>query len=389
MTIGLMTMTDKLEKLLIGEEEQEEEKQERNLFSRYYITQDALKKARLYASFAKDWDGANIECYGYLIGSSGKKNRIVEDVYFASYQTNNSAHTLIPAKAVIKAGKEIRAKGKRVLGWWHSHANMNPFHSGTDDENLQTVLNQVAPTNYINIYENMEFLKDDIKKTKNGGSSLIVCDRNNSSRRLEMVFSELGENPLAGLPIEKIIVRIPSIVSYAYSMVINAHGAEPYIEVATRTTCMSCKREEYEHVQIPMKVLDYNGMEFDEKKLEAEVKSKLITPKPRFRVSFKHGKPKFRKVNTGQIIYTPAVAQPIQYTPVTVDKPQAEPQGNLVQGDLIQVSSKELAEIKARTELEKAEKDGVKIPVKIIRATNIGVKKEKSFFQKIIEDYIG
>lgn len=282
-----------LDKIL--DSEPEEIKAERNLFSKLYIVKGALKKAQLYASFAKDYSNNTIECYGFSLGSLNKQNRVIEDIYFAPEQTNTSAHTRISAETVIQAGKEIREKKKRVLGWWHSHANFDPFHSGTDAENMKTVIDQVAPTNYINVYEDITFLKDEIKKTFNGDSSILVCDRNNSSKRLEMIFASLDKNPLIGMPMEKIIVRIPNKISYAYSLVVNANGEQPYAEIATIKFCSSCHSDEYESRKVPIRVLDVDtDIELDEKILREEVRSKIKINKPRYRIVHgnykKHGK---------------------------------------------------------------------------------------------------
>ncbi len=270
-------MMDRLEAALTSEPEGR--KVERQNFSRVYLAKDALQKARMYADLARDRSGKNIECYGYLIGSPDRRSRLADDVYFAPDQDNNSAHTEIPASAVIRAGREIRGMNKRVLGWWHSHANFPTFHSGTDDDNLKNVLNQIAPSNYITTYEELDFLQGDIKKTRNGNSTIVVCDRNNTSRRLEMVFEELDENPLAGMPMEKLIVRIPMQVSYAYSVVVNAIGSHPYSEVATRNYCSTCGKDHYEARKVPLRIAEGSGLELNKKIMAKEVKSKLILPK--------------------------------------------------------------------------------------------------------------
>jgi len=274
-------MIGKLDAVLSSE--LEEEKAERKLFSKSYITEHALRKARIYAEKARNWSDGHVECYGFLLGNGNKRSRVVEDVYFASDQDVNSAHVAIPAQAVIKAGREIRETGRRVLGWWHSHADMSPFHSGTDDANHQTVAYQITPSNYVTIYEDMEFLNNDIKKTRDGDSTIFVCQRSNTSRRLEMIFEEeFQDNPLAGMPLEKLIVRIPHRVSYAYSIVVNALGAPPYSEIATLQFCNSCHRDEYEKGVVPVKILvDFGAeLELDEGELEKEVKSKLKIPSP-------------------------------------------------------------------------------------------------------------
>jgi len=290
-------MIDKLENVLNSEVK--EQKQERNNFSNVYISNKALKKARMYAKLSRDNRGSPIECYGYLLGSLDKRKRIVEDVYYAPNQDGSSAHTMISGEQVILAGKEIREKfQKRIVGWWHSHANFQPFHSGTDDQNHKTVLDQIAPSNYINAYTEKEFLKDTIKKTKNGNSKVFVCDRNNNSKRLEIIFSELEENPLSRMPVEKLVLRMPSKISYAYSIVVNALGSKPHCEIATLKFCNLCPSEKYAASQFPLRVVDYDlDIELDKDKLAKEVDSKLIVPKY---ISFKQ-KMK-QKRNSGRII---------------------------------------------------------------------------------------
>jgi hypothetical protein len=273
-------MIDKLEKALNSEAQ--EIKDGRELFSKLYITDFALAKARAYACLAKDYHGSYTECYGYLLGNVNKKSRLVDDVYFAPGQEVNAAHVRIPVEKVREAGNYLREKEpmRRILGWWHSHANLHTFHSGTDDDNLITVLNQIAPTNYINFYEEREFLNSDIKKTKNGDSVIYVCDKNNRSKRLEMTFSDLEENPLIGTSVEKLTIRVPMRVSYAYSMVVNAIGDKPYIKIATRKLCPTCYASEEEEKTVPLKVLTTGKFRLNMEKLEEEVNEKLVLPAP-------------------------------------------------------------------------------------------------------------
>ena len=210
-----------------------------------------------------------------------RKNRLIRDVYLAPDQDGKSAHTSVSGEAVNKAGRELRELGARVLGWWHSHANFAPFHSTTDDNNLETVLDQVAPTNHITVYKEFTYLDNDIKKTMAGDSKIYICDRNNTGRRLELMFSELKENPLAGTPMERIVVRLPIKISYAYSLVVNASGDPSHAEVATRYLCPCCSEGSYKARRVPIKAVDCeSSLELDINKLRQEVKSKIILPKP-------------------------------------------------------------------------------------------------------------
>jgi len=282
---------DKLERLLNSEiiSNEIDEKSERNHFSYLYVTKQALQKARIYAELSKDYSGSNIECYGYALTDPNKKNRIIEDVYYAPDQTNTSAHTLIPSEAVLKAARDIKQRGKKVIGWWHSHANFGTFHSGTDDQNHRTVLDQIAASNYIQIYHDLAFLDENIKKTKSGDSTVYVCDRNNSAKRLELFFNELVENPLNGTSMDKLVVRLPMKISYAYSMVVNARRSPPYAEIATIEFCSTCSHDEYEAKEVPVRVLDYpTDIEIDAKEMKKEVRSKLVLPQRKIIVPVKY-----------------------------------------------------------------------------------------------------
>ena len=106
------------------------------------------------------------------------------------------------------------------------------------------MLTHIVPSNYITTYEEYDFLAKDIRKTIYNGNEVFVCDRNNNSKRLEMVFEELKENPLTNLPLKEVKVRIPIRLGYAYSVVVNAIRGEPYAAIASRKFCPTCGRDE-------------------------------------------------------------------------------------------------------------------------------------------------
>lgn len=270
---------DKLEMALASEPE--EIKQEKELFSRLYVTSYTLEKARAYARLAKDRQGEFTECYGFLLGDTNRRSRLANDAYFTPGQKVNAAHVLIPAKKVIEAGRYIRKhhQDKRIVGWWHSHANFGTFHSGTDDENLKTVTNQIAPTNYLNIYEEKDFFNSEIRATRNNGS-FYICDKHNNSRRIEITLQDLDGNPLKGIVISRAKVRMPVEVGYAYSMVVNALGDKPYGEIASRTLCTACGDGEYKSKKMPVEVIDVGDYELDIDEMKKEVKEKIILPRP-------------------------------------------------------------------------------------------------------------
>src|SRR3989339_1989496 len=236
----------KLDDILSGKNETNEE-EIKNPLTKLYISSYALEKVQKYAKLAKSYD-SSIECYGYLLGDEKRKGRFVDDVYFAPEQTNSYAHTEISGETVIKAAKEIKPLGKRVLGWWHSHGSLSTFHSGTDDRNLETVLNQVAPNNYL--------------------------------VREKQITAKLNG--------KEVKVQVPYKIRFAYSLVVNASGAKPYAEVKVIEDCPFCGLMEHDSEKIEIREIKYGNKTLDEAELEKEVKSKIIKEKPREFTKFEY-----------------------------------------------------------------------------------------------------
>lgn len=227
----------KLDDILSGNMPEEDEVRERDFFSKMYISKYALEKAEMYAKLVREIAKSNMECYGYLLGDAKRKSRFVDDVYFAPDQENGAAHTRITGEGVMKAGKEIKPLGKRVMGWWHSHAGFGNFHSGTDDRNLITVFDQISPYNYIG--------KDKTIKVKHNG--------------------------------EEIDVKMGSKMMYAYSLVVNQNNEKPYGEVKMMEDCPFCGLTEYKPRIIPIREIAFGKEKVDKAKLEKEVREKVKT----------------------------------------------------------------------------------------------------------------
>src|SRR3989339_328274 len=323
----------RLDDILAGNPE-EAQKKDRALFSALYVTEDALMKARTYAQLARDRSGNYIECYGYLLGDLDRRKRIANDAYLAPEQDNNSTHTEISGETVLKAAKEIREKfGKRVIGWWHSHCDFETFHSGTDEANHHLIAYQIAPGNYLNRYEEFEFLSGELKKVKSE-NGISIGPRNNMSRRLELKLSGTeAENVLKGVKFDKVSLRVPIRTGYAYSMVVNAVGDRPYTEIATLEYAPLTMKEQYSHFKVPLKVIDGVKLNFTEKELKEEIKKKIILPPP-IRYSRKK---RIGFIEGGKYIKSPAWNIKSDYT--TEEKPKDLPNNSpVVENEIVIVS---------------------------------------------------
>src|SRR2546423_13960923 len=87
--------------------------------ARLPITRRALKKAISYARIVAEEHPRN-ECIGFLLTDAERTETLVDDVLLAPDQRASSASVTIGGGAVLQAGREMQAMGKRGIGWWHS-----------------------------------------------------------------------------------------------------------------------------------------------------------------------------------------------------------------------------------------------------------------------------
>ncbi len=270
-------------------------KQVRNPISQVYITKGALNKAYTYAELVCDVLGESLECYGFLITPKESKDRIARDVYLAPNQTVSGADVIIEGEDVILAGREIDALGYKVLGWWHSHANFDTFHSGTDDKNMITVLNQLAPTNYITVRKKTHLLGDELK-VRRRKNNLVISGKDSKKR----IIIEMPEGILRpeGTIDSKILSEIqnlqlstPARIGFAYSVVVNAIRGKPYCELATKEFCHTCYEGEEKSKEANLRVVE-GDIVLNEKDMREEIEKKVSKSLPFFKFGKKGKKSK-------------------------------------------------------------------------------------------------
>jgi len=247
------------------------------------ITNGALEKAKTYASLIKEVHKHDQECYGFLLG---KKNAdpvqaaLVQDVVLAHDQDVTSASVRLDGAAVIRTAKEILSKGYRVLGWWHSHSNFGTFHSGTDDNNLFTVLNQIAPINSVKIHREKNVFNGALKGRMKDGALTLGAE--GDSKVLQLTsgsFAGAVANALSSIDIASLMIKWETKIGFAYSVVVNANGAAPYTEIATREWCPLCCVSHEEKQQVGLvQVAVENDVAIDKDAMAAEVKERVKVP---------------------------------------------------------------------------------------------------------------
>lgn len=244
------------------------EAEEKSKFKFEYlnITEKALRKAQKYAQLVVEEFGPK-ECMGYLLTDADNDSGIVTDVLLAPNQEVTGTSVEIDGSAVIQAGKEARERGKRVIGWWHSHADFSPFHSSIDDKNTRIVLNQIQSSNYESTVDEVVF--DKLTTTVEDDRVII----SSQERDLTLVL----RNKSATVPdILEVKLKRREYVSYAYSLVVTADSQKTYAEIALKRWCDQCSCEGTESYEVELNIIDG-----EEEQMREEVKAKVITPKLR------------------------------------------------------------------------------------------------------------
>jgi len=272
-------MKNKLE-LLLGEDNVNESEVshfiKRNPVAQAYITRSALGKAYAYARLACEVLEESVECYGFLVTPKSAKDRIVRDVYLAPNQHVSSADVKIDGESIIQSGREIDKNGYRVLGWWHSHADFDPFHSGTDDENMMKVLNAIAATNFVRTYTQMPLIGGEIK-VRRRGKDVEFYDSDNPGKKVRLNLDSKDFDARDLRIVRSITAKIPVRTGFAYSIVVNAKGDKPYCEIATKDFCWACYDGEERSVKSRLKVVNQDAFEIDEKQIAKEIIKKIVS----------------------------------------------------------------------------------------------------------------
>ncbi len=241
-----------------------------------HITPHALEKAHRYAELACEELETPVECYGYLISPKETKDRVARDIYLAPRQTVNSAHVGLALGAVTEAGRELHAGGYRVLGWWHSHADFQTFHSSEDDENIVTVLHGIGATNYVAVYRDLPFM--DAAQLAIRGRA---CSITENASEGPVILADLGaEHPALQLPVNGVQLRLPIQTGFAYSVVVNAIRGKPFAQIATKEYCYQCAEGAVinEPCRLSFVETPYT-ISMDERAMRAEIRTKIKRPR--------------------------------------------------------------------------------------------------------------
>lgn len=226
------------------------------------ISRGAYEKIKLYANLTSKITHIGMECYGYLLRPKWSPDDLITNVYFADEQLDQQAHTLVPVEGIRRAMAAVDRMDYEIVGWWHSHGEINTFHSETDKRNFRKVHDGISPHTIFR-YEDAPY---------------IVDESNNRVVFENYALTDLSEEELQIFRNRQVkALKKVEQDPYAFSMVVNNRD-ERYLERITKTMDRATgefKRNEpvfprFETVDVE------NDLEFLVADVEWEVREKII-----------------------------------------------------------------------------------------------------------------
>ena len=147
----------------------------------------------------------------------------------ADKQETGGAHCRVEGDSVIRSSQIAKRNGYKVVGWWHSHASHEPFHSEIDRENTMNMLNALQFTSYHTINNERELLRRPLETLVNG-EHLLIKERDG----MDMVDVEINGSFLLepGSRVESVRYITRRKRGYCFALTVNAKKESPVAQAA-------------------------------------------------------------------------------------------------------------------------------------------------------------
>ena len=226
------------------------------------ITRQALEKAEKYAKLV--YDEHKAECYGWLLTPRGARDVIVRDVMLANDQKVSRTHCTVSGEGVITSTTEALRNGYRIVGWWHSHANFEPFQSGIDQTNTERLREVLKFSVYTMKRDERKLLQGPLETIVNGDTLTIKEKEGGNALLITVNGQYLIDN---GSKISDVRLVTSSKIGFCYSLTVNAKKHAPSVQIAVH--CDDGKNIEEKLIDTTLEIADSDEL------LKKEVLEKL------------------------------------------------------------------------------------------------------------------
>ena len=126
------------------------------------ITRQALDKANYVAKRIKELSNQNLEIYMYMLGDETNKGYLVNDIFIGRKQIVSGSNCRLSDEGSFESLEMISSQDKRIIGWSHSHAGFDTFHSDTDHNNLDSFISMYGLKKEILVDDDVNHIKYDV-----------------------------------------------------------------------------------------------------------------------------------------------------------------------------------------------------------------------------------
>ncbi len=272
------------------------------------ITQGAKEKAFLFGPEVEKIGESAYEWYGFLLGNIGDTQHIVREIILAQDQDVSGGHVRVEGVNVARANQEVKeinkARGKnyQIIGWTHSHADIAPYPSNTDDNNNYTVLNSVSLNTEVATPRSLDLIEGKLSHQVLE-DRLLVKGEDITDGYIEYLLKDDaaaigllnkycisfdGKDPKHValellndlLEISKFDIKEPKIAGFCYSIIFNNKRSEPYAEMAVIEESRLSKSNRKYNAKLPLITISVeDDISFNVEELNTEIDKKIKFPR--------------------------------------------------------------------------------------------------------------
>ncbi len=274
------------------------------------MTEGAYKKADMIGPIIKKLSKSDYEWSAFLLAQKDDPKYIVRDIHIQKDQDITYGNVKLKGEDVAKASVEIQKRNKEkgtnlyVIGWIHGHGLGMLSPSGVDKNNFKVVLNSVSLNTEQHLSVPLNLIETNVTKRKEDGKIIysgsavedaVIEYALSNDKLLEKILQEQDIDPekvnilkKGNLLLEslldatKINYYQSNIFGFSYFVIMNNKHSKEYASIgltAEKAITKTDSAEIVEGLEIS-KVHVENDIEFTEKSLKAELKSRIHIPKP-------------------------------------------------------------------------------------------------------------